>query len=67
MATDSNNDLNVVQEKLDKLGVRDVKFFFTPSARTMPNSVLKQDVAYLLSTYLDGYKVPLEMFGDTPK
>lgn len=63
----SSNELREVQKRLNDRGVRDVKFFFTPSVMTMTNSVLKQDVAYLLGTYLDGYKVPLERFGDTPE
>lgn len=61
------NELDNVQKRLNEKGVRDVKFFFTPNVKTMTKSVLKQDVAYVLSTYLDGYKTPLSKFGDSQK
>lgn len=61
------SDLECVQQKLNDLGVCDVKFFFTSAVRSMPTSDVTQDIALLLSTYLDKYRVPLELFGDTNK
>ncbi|PXX08945.1 hypothetical protein C8R27_14115 [Nitrosomonas ureae] len=65
---EATNDLtlDVVQKRLDKYGVRDVKFFLTNAVGTTPKSVLEKEVAFLLSTYLDGYSKPLDRLGDAP-
>ena len=61
----STNDLDTVQRELDKLGVCDIKIFFTGAVSSTPNSDVTRDVAYLLSTYLRGDYVPLPLFGDS--
>ena len=58
--------MDAVQKRLNDLGVRDIKFFFTPSVKTMPNSQVKREVAFILNTYLDGYRTPFGLLGDTP-
>jgi len=58
-------ELSEVQTRLNSLGVRDVKLFFTVDARSMSNSYVSRQVAYLLSTYLAGDRVPLPLFGDS--
>ena len=65
---DAANDLTLdaVQKRLNEQGVKDVKFFLTNSVGSTPKSVLEKEITYLLSTYLDGYKMPLGLLGDTP-
>lgn len=58
----ANVKLQVVQDKLDELGVRDVKFFFKPEAKSALYSVLQNDVADVLTKYLHGEKVAVADF-----
>ncbi|MBP6367817.1 MAG: hypothetical protein KBA82_04320 [Nitrosomonas sp.] len=59
----NTNDLETVQVELDRLGLRDVKFFFT-ELNSKLNSAVRDEVAYVLSTHLRGDSVTLEPFGD---
>jgi hypothetical protein len=58
------SDLAGVQAELQKLGVKDVKFFFNLDVKSRPNSDVKSDVAYLLDTYLRGDVVEMHAIGD---
>lgn len=57
-------NLEQTQKRLNDAGIRDVKFFWDKSAYSMPKSILSDQLCFLLNTYLDGYKVPLEKFND---
>jgi hypothetical protein len=52
----STNSLNTVQDRLNTLGVRDVKFLFKRESLGVPMSDLAEDLAGLLSNFLDGKK-----------
>ena len=60
----STNDLADVQRELESRGMRDVKFSFTSDVKSMPNSDVTNEVAFVLGTYLRGDFVPFKPFGD---
>lgn len=60
----ANEKLQQVQSELDKLGVRDVKFFFKPEAKSALYSVLQNDVVDVLTKYLNGQKTPVADFSE---
>lgn len=58
------DDLDKVQKELDRLGVRDIKIFFSENANKIVKSDLYKQVAIMLSSYLAGNKTPLKPIGD---
>jgi hypothetical protein len=60
----ANEKLQHVQTELDKLGVRDVKFFFSPEAKSAMYSALQNDVVDVLTKYLSGNKVSVTDFSE---
>ncbi len=61
----TTNTLQQVQATLEQRGVLDVKFFFNPDVQGRPNSDVKADVAYLLSTYERGDFLAMPKFNDS--
>jgi hypothetical protein len=51
---DARERLQGVQSQLEGHGVQDVKFFFKPGLAELPNSVVLEDAAVFLETYLEG-------------
>ena len=59
-------DLSVptLQKRLDDLGVRDIKVFWSESAKSKSRVDIEKELSFILNTYLDGYCKPLGPIGD---
>ncbi len=60
----ANVKLQQVQKELNGLGVRDVKFFFKPEAKSALYSVLQNDVVDVLTKYLHSEKSAVADFSE---
>ena len=60
----ANERLSNAQSALKAQGVRDVKFFFAPEARSEKLSKVKEDAAKVLEAYLAGQHRAMAPFGD---
>ena len=54
-------DLSIptLQKRLDDLGVRDIKVFWSESAKSKSRIDVEKELSFILNTYLDGYCKPL--------
>ena len=60
----ANVKLQQVQEELNGLGVRGIKFFFKPEAKSALYSVLQNDVVDILTKYLHSEKSAVVDFSE---
>lgn len=63
---DEQKDLSIeyLQKRLDALGIQDIKVFWSENFSRFSRTDLEKELALILHTYLDGYKVPLKPIGD---
>lgn len=60
-----NNRVEVIKQRLAERGVTDIKICWSGIAAALPDSVLADDLCYMLEAYLDGRTQLFEGIGDS--